>query len=637
MTRAGEARGTTALVRHLATDPAFEGIGYALAARLAEAFGDDLPRRLAAGDPAPFEPIVGARAATTLVAAWREDQARNDIVVWLDENGLDPRLAGRIVRLWGAEGARRIREHPYALMALADWPAVDAVARRLGVAARDPARLVAAVEAVLYARLQRQHTWTPRPELVAGVRRLLGGSVEGAEEALRLAAHHGAAMPLADGWQPAGAAMMERFVAGRIREMLDGPGMGDLIAREVDDAELDGWLTGARAAIGVDLNDEQRAAVRLAVQGRFGLVLGGAGVGKTTVLRAVCAASEAFGRVVHLMALAGRAAVRMREATGRPSSTIAAFLKSCEAGQVPLGPESLVVIDESSMLDLPTLYRILRHLPDGCRVLLVGDEAQLGPIGFGLTLHAFADVDLIPKVRLTRIYRQAAATGIPAVAAAIRTGSLPHLPAGFGRGDGVVLVPTRGAPTAADVVEVVASLGGFRDDLRILSPVKGGDIGTLALNGRFHGIMAPGRPRLSGHAFALGEPVVFGKNDYRRDLRNGSLGTVVDVAGDVLTVEFDGVRHGFSGPALHDLALAYAVTVHKAQGSQFRTVVVPVVPTRLLDRALIYTAVTRASRQVALVGDRDVLAAAVAATSAAAQRLTGLTGGGFLQGPDVRR
>ena len=610
----------TILVRHLAEDPSFEGIGYAKASRLAAAFGSELPRLLGEGDPAPFVALVGEVPAESLVRSWMDGLARNDIVVWLGEHGFDPRLAAKVVRLWGAEGARRVREQPYALMALADWSVVDAAAKRLGIAADDPGRLVAAVEAVLYGRLQRQHTWTSDREVRERLGGLLGSDGHAPARAIELALQEGAALPLADGWQAAGAAMMERYVLDRLRSMIDEPPMQDLIARDVSDEELAGWLGDARDAVGVELDDEQREAVRLAVQGRVGLVLGGAGVGKTTVLRAVCAACEAFGRVVHSMALAGRAAVRMREATGRPASTIAAFLKGCESGQVSLGPESLVVVDESSMVDLPTIYRLLRHLPDGCRLLMVGDEAQLGPIGFGLTLHAFVDVAFVSRVRLTRIYRQSAESGIPLVAAAVRAGRLPDLPSRPGHGEGVVLVATARPPTANDVVDVVSALGGFDDDLRIVSAVKAGDAGVLSLNSRFHGIMGVGRARLQGREIAVGEPVMFGRNDYRRDLRNGSLGTVVDVDAGVLSVDFDGVVHEFVGPAIDDVALAYAITVHKSQGSQFRTVVMPIVPSRLLDRSLVYTALTRASERAVLIGERSVLERAVSTPASAAMR-----------------
>lgn len=622
------------LVRHLAETPAFVGIGYAKAARLVEQFGDDLPRLLAEGDPVPFELIVGTATAANLVGAWRDDQATSDIVVWLDEQGLDSRLARRIIRLWGAEGASRLKDCPYALMAVMEWPTVDQVARHLGVAADDPARLVAAVEAVLYKRLLAQHTWMSVAEAQELVARLLGISEQEAGEAIDLAVSTGAAIPLSGGLQPAGAAMMERYVDFRIRTISEPPAIEDLIAREVGEEELDGWLDGAADQIGVILNAEQRNAVHLAIRGRFGLILGGAGVGKTTVLKAVCAACDAFGRAPVLMALAGRAAVRMTEAAGRPASTIAAFLMGVEQGKVSLGPETLVIVDEASMVDLPNLYRIVRSLPDGCRLLLVGDEAQLGPIGFGLTLHAFAEDGTIPRVRLRHVYRHAEETGIPVVAAAVRDGSLPHLPSRLFGGAGVALVETVEIPTADDVVDVVSRLGGFSGDLQILSPVKGRDAGTHSLNSVFHDIMAAGRPRLAGQGYAVGEPVIYGKNNYERDLRNGSLGTVVGIDAGFLSVDFDGVVHQFGPKDLEHVALAYAITTHKAQGSQFKTVVFPVLPSRILDRSLIYTALTRASERVVFIGQRGTLERAVRLPPSAGEREVGF---GRLPGADSDR
>lgn len=621
---AGQTPSRRTLVRHLAESSAFQGIGYARAAKLADRFGDELPRLLAGGDPQPFAEILGQSGAQLLVEAWREDLARNDIVVWLDEMGLDPRLAGKIVKLWGAEAASNLRANPYLLMALANWREVDDVARRLGTARDHKLRLVGAVEAVLYRALHQQDTWVSDQEVERGVTKLLGSQAL-AQRAVSIAHDIGAAVKCGAGWQPAGAAMMERYVARRLEAMLADDEIGDLIARRIGEDDVDRWLDNAKRALGVQLNSEQRSAVHLALRQRFGLVAGGAGVGKTTVLRAICDAAESFGRVVHLMALAGRAAVRMREATHRPASTIAAFLKGCDARTVALGPESLVIIDESSMLDLPTFYRLLRALPAGAGLLLVGDEAQLGPIGFGLTFHAFVEVAAIPCVRLTQIYRQSDASGIPAVAAAVRDGRLPSLRTEISGDHGVVFIPTSREPTADDIIAVVTSLGGFADNLRVLSPLRAGDVGVATLNARFHALVASRQPTSRPPPYIVGEPIIFGRNDYQRDLRNGSLGVVSLVEGATIVVDFDGVSHRFNlgGPS-EDIALAYAVTVHKAQGSQFRTVVIPVTESRLMDRSLIYTAITRATERTILVGCKETLQKAVTVDGAAHRRLTGL-------------
>ncbi|MHC2279884.1 exodeoxyribonuclease V alpha subunit [Bradyrhizobium diazoefficiens] len=610
------------IVRHLAEDPAFEGIGYATAAKLWKAFGAELYALLGNGDVDRLSEVLSEDRAERLVLAWKEKLAEGDVVVWLDEHGFDQRLAKKIIRLWGAEAAAKLREQPYAMMALADWPVVDAAGGRMGIAADDPRRLVAAVEAVLYARLDQHHTWIGERDLVAAVGRLLKGAPARAEEAMAAAVAQRAAIPIAGGFQAAGAHMMERYVADRIREMLAEPAMGDLIAREVSDEELAAWLD--RQDLGVALDDEQREAVRIAVQERFGIVRGGAGVGKTTVLRAVARACAAFGRSTHMMALAGRAAVRIGEATGFPASTIAAFLKGVEARQIALGPESLVVVDESSMLDLPTMYRILRAVPDGCRLLLVGDPGQLPPIQFGLVLHALVERPEIPSVVLTRVYRQTEATGIPAVAGAVRSGRLPSLPDKVDAGSGGVALIPEGEVTTDQIVHVVADLGGFSEDLRIVCAVKAGPAGTEALNTRFHDIFAVGRRRHPTRCLAEGEPVMFLKNDYQAGLRNGSLGCITAIEDGKVIADFDGTEVELSGYGLDDLALAYAITVHKAQGSSFRKVVIPIQKTRLLDRSLIYTAITRATDLAVMVGAGETLRQALERDAHADRRETAL-------------
>ncbi|KMO42992.1 hypothetical protein VQ02_01240 [Methylobacterium variabile] len=188
-----------------------------------------------------------------------------------------------------------------------------------------------------------------------------------------------------------------------------------------------------------------------------------------------------------------RRAVRMTEATGRKASTIAAFLKAAEARHIVIGPEALVVVDESSMLDLPTFYRILRAMPESGRLLLVGDAAQLPPIGFGLTLHAPVEVSAVPKDALKTIRRQTEASGIPVVAQAIRAGRCPDLPRFDPSAGGVSLVECSQKVTAARVIDVVAERGGVRCT-RILSPLKGGPSGTVAMNAHFHRMVLSGRP-----------------------------------------------------------------------------------------------------------------------------------------------
>ena len=372
---------------------------------------------------------------------------------------------------------------------------------------------------------------------------------------------------------------------------------------------------------GLDLNLSQKEAVRLSVSSPLVCIKGGAGVGKTATLCAVHVAAEmlGFGGVIQ-MALSGRASKRMAEATGRRAYTIAGFLQGIDTGQIRLEGEYLLVVDEASMLDLTHCYRIMRRMPAGTKLLLVGDDAQLPPIGFGLTFHALANHPDIPTVELTEIHRQAAATGIPQASIAIRNGKIPDLARYTGLADGVSFIEATSDEITDRIMDVVNDLGGV-GTCQIIGAVKGGPAGVRTINDLFHNLIATGRAQL--HGFAEGEPVIWTTNDYNRDLFNGSLGKVV-TAREGLVVDFDGTEHSFDEADVKEMGHAYAITTHKSQGSQFERVIVPVFKSRILDRTLLYTAITRAERQVVLIGDRNAYERAIVEPSSANRRETAI-------------
>jgi exodeoxyribonuclease V alpha subunit len=347
------------------------------------------------------------------------------------------------------------------------------------------------------------------------------------------------------------------------------------------------------------LTDEQRKAVEMAMQKTFSLLIGGAGVGKTTTLRAINASARHFGMNVYQLAIAGRAAGRIAEATGQPAQTVASWLKGVSVGRIELGRHTLVIVDEASMLDLPTLYRILFHLPEDARCLLVGDIAQLPPIGFGLTLHRLVLEERIPKTELTRILRASAESGIPEVSLAIRQGRVPRIPKYHKECVGCSFA-------AASEVRIVETIEDILHDLRseevqVVAAVYAGAAGIDAINAYFHGL----RKRScfgAMHGFAEGDPCIWTVNDYDRHLWNGSMGVVAGFDGDAVVAVFDGISHRIGPGEIQKLSLAYCISVHKAQGSQFRNVLMPILPTTNMDRAMIYTAVTRAIDRVVLVG-----------------------------------
>ena len=279
---------------------------------------------------------------------------------------------------------------------------------------------------------------------------------------------------------------------------------------------------------------------------------------------------------------------------------------------------TLVVLDEASMIDLPTLHAILRHMPEGARLLLTGDAAQLPPIGFGLVYHALVS-DAQITANLTVIHRQAPESGIPTVSAAIRERRMPLFTDYQGVADGVSFVPCESG-LIGDVVErIVLQLGGYSNGVLVVSPTKKGPGGVDALNARLHEQFRPsGAPAhdikgFNAQYYTIGDPVMWLRNDYSRGLFNGQIGQVKSIpesSGERwLEVLFDGE----SSPRtlqledLMDLTLAHAITCHKLQGSQAARVVVPIYESRLLDPSWVYTAITRAERQVILVGDLAVL------------------------------
>jgi exodeoxyribonuclease V alpha subunit len=639
--RANPTRGDL-LKRFLATDDAFRGIGVARAEALWKHFGEALASVLDAADVAQLAGVVPQDVAENLVTAWAEKREEGRVVDWLDRHGFERRLAWKlakqVVRVWSTDATIKLAENPYRMLAFASWEKVDTAARRvLGVAADDERRLIAGVEAACYKRLDDKHTATDHEVILALVRSHLRCDQRLADDAIARAETDGAIVKAVCGWQPLGPAVMERFIADTIGAMLAGfeSGQMRLLWQRPTNARVAEMLAGYTTPAGHRLTTEQADAALAAFKFPFLVVTGGAGTGKTTVLAALHEAIEQFGGRIVQMALSGRAARRMQEATGRDALTIAAFLHRTRDDHATIDDGTFIVIDEASMLDLPLLYRILTTLQRSarsdsipCRLVMLGDPFQLSPIGFGLTFHLFARSPGIPRIELTTVHRQAESTGIPRVADAIRRGVVPDLPAFAGMSDGVSFLEAREHEILPAVLRVVDALGGI-ENARILAAVKDGPSGVHSINATLHDLHSIGKVHpIASAALAVGDPVIHLVNDYSgRNLRNGSLGVVIDGAErERLNVDFESEgTHTFASWEIDELlALAYAITLHKAQGSQFGRAVIPLTRSRLADRTWLYTAVTRAERQAVFIGERGFFANAVRNLPSASLRQTGL-------------
>jgi exodeoxyribonuclease V alpha subunit len=280
------------------------------------------------------------------------------------------------------------------------------------------------------------------------------------------------------------------------------------------------------------------------------------------------------------------------------------------------------------MLDLPLMYSIVRAIPLRARLLLVGDPYQLPPIGFGLAFHILAQSRTVPRVELVEVHRQAQMTGIPHAAHQVRQGVTPTLAPFAGIHTGVSFVDASAENVIDRVLGVRAEWSGCRD-VQILSVTKRGASGTRNINAAMHALALDGKRRLDRWELAEGEPIIYTANDYQRELWNGSLGWVEEIVGSngrqSLVCWLDGTRHEIREEEFHRLELAYAITVHKAQGSQFSRIIVPVSESRLLDRTLIYTAMTRGIEQVVFIGDRRAFKAAVTAPPRSHERQVGFS------------
>lgn len=596
-------------VQYLSNSPHFSGIGIAKAEALYRALGNELALALTNGNIEALEAVLTPSMAQKIVGAWQARLPEAELMAFLDSYGFDLRLASRISRAWGDKAREMIELNPYFMLAFSGWATVDRAAKRLGISLDDDHRLIGAVESALYDRLQRSHTLVDHDKLARLVRKNLGSG--DATRAISLAVAELAVYgDSSSGYQASGAWSLERGIEKRIKAMLAGEAaeQGNLL---LDLESGDEWsntvLDEVEREQGFLLNAEQRSGALMPFSSAVSLLTGGAGVGKTTVLRAILRIAHSKHYTVVQMALAGRAAKRMSESTGFPAMTIAKFLLDAKAGKIVLNGDALIVVDEASMLDLPTLYKILRFLPDGARLLLVGDPAQLPPIGFGLVFHRLVESDLVPATNLVQVHRQAESTGIPGIAAAIRRHEVPSIEPYTSKKPGVSFI-------TSNKLEVMDALRRLSHDWsgeewQILAAVKGGFGGIEAINTIFH---ADAVGDLDGPWFVPGEPVIHLVNDVDLNLMNGTLGRVCEVNEKGLRIEFEGVVHTFDwSTAKGRVEHAYAISVHKSQGSQFRRVAVVVGQSRLLDHALIYTAVTRGVEQVVFIGDRDAFSTAI--------------------------
>lgn len=594
------------------------GIGKQLAVRLVARFGERALDVIATQSAKLREvPGIGKQRAQAIAEAVRERRDETELMSYLHGLGLGPALARRIRRRYGERAVHVIREDPYRVAEEVDgigFRTADAIGRASGLLLDDPRRASGAVLHLLGQSADQGHAYASREQLVRDAEALEVPPAR-MEEAIETLTARGLVVRDEDAVYASPLYRAECEVARLLRERV----------RALREAPvLDAQLLGS-------LSPEQADAVRATFAARLLVITGGPGTGKTTTVRGIVAAHRAHGHEVVLCAPTGRAAKRLSEAAGAEAKTIHRLLEWNPATArfqrdrgAPLEGD-LVLVDEASMLNLQLAERLIAAVPEHVPLVLVGDVDQLPPVGPGQVLRSLIASGIAPVVRLKTVFRQAQESRIVAAAHAILRGELPvPTPTGTrGVGD-LFTVKTRDPELTLarlrEMLERLPSAYGLdpKRDVMVLTPMRRGPLGTERLNAFLQSALNPleGRePPAAGAAPALrpGDRVMQLRNDYEKEAFNGDLGEVQNVEGGITYVMLDGREVRYRRDELDALALAYASTIHKVQGSEFPAVIVVLHPSHhvLLTRALLYTAVTRAKRLVVLLGDERALARAV--------------------------
>ena len=633
-----------------------KGVGPATAQRLVERFGADTLRVLEE-EPERLRTIKGitAKKAMELSEAFRALTGLRQVMEFLARYDLPVYLAMAVQRTYGDNALQMLRDDPYILSRAqfgVDFAVADAIAISMGFGGDDPCRLRAAIEYELAHNAGNGHVFLPREKLLAATAQLVDVDTDTVEAALDKLIDSFAVVekPIANvrGCYLPRLYQAETFVAQRLLSMLRAP-VEQL--RQVDKT-----IDAIEKEQGVSYAPLQRQAVRMAAEGGVLLLTGGPGTGKTTSLRGIVALYRRMGLDVALLAPTGRAAKRLGEVTDCDAQTIhralgmsyndltgqAAFKKN---GSDPLEAHA-VIVDEMSMVDLELMQALLEALRPGCRLVLVGDPDQLPSVGAGNVLGDLLRSTVVPTVSLTQVFRQAEQSAIIRNAHAVNMGQPPQLDSN--QGDFFFLCrrsPDRLVQTVVELCRdrLPRNMNIPAEQIQVLSPTRKGACGTVSLNRALQAALNPPSPQKRQKqwgdvTFRVGDRVMQTKNNYdvlwEKDdgtagsgIFNGDVGVIQDIdsSGELIVLRFDDRTATYTADLLSQLDMAYAITVHKSQGSEYPAVILvsaPAAPS-LMVRGVLYTAITRARRMLIMVGD-DAVPARMAENDRQQRRYSGL-------------
>ncbi len=617
-----------------------KGIGPVMAKRLVSKFGEET-LRIIEDETERLKEVdgIGEKRIEIIKRAWDEQKEIRDVMIFLQGNGISPAYAVKIYRQYGSDAIRIVRENPYRLAMDVfgiGFKTADTIAGKLGIPKDSQMRSEAGIIHVLHELSEDGHVYYPYGSLIERCSEILDVKEDKIPYAIDAISKDGKII-IDEGFVKkkesndvnARAVYLAKYhisesgIALRLRRLLS-------TSKQLRLVNIDEAITWVQGSLNIDFSTKQLEAIKEAIHSKIMIITGGPGTGKTTIIKAIINIYKRMGQKVLLAAPTGRAAKRMTEATEHEAKTIHRLLEySPGSGSFKKNEENpldadLIIIDETSMVDTIIMYYLLKAVKTKTTLIFVGDADQLPSVGAGNVLKDLIDSGYIPTIRLNEIFRQSRESMIIVNAHRVNNGEMPFMKKGFNNKEDFFFTEIEDSEEVVRHIiylcrDAVPKRYGFDPlrDIQVLTPMHRGIAGVANLNKELQEALNPHGKEIirGGRAFRIGDKVMQIRNNYDKDVYNGDIGRIVTIDQEVqeIYVDYDGRLVTYEFSELDEIILAYAISVHKSQGSEYPVVIMPVLTQHymLLQRNLLYTGITRGKKLVFIIGTKKALFIAI--------------------------